>query len=152
LSKRPFPDVVRIEPAGLCNFHCQHCPIGLEGGHRLILRYDRFVEFFRMLPAVPRELVLYHGGEPLLNKNLERMIAYAKDAGVHKVVLNTNASLLNERRDFSRLDELRISFDGESMADNDRIRIGSHFEQHAVQVRLLASSPPRPSARCRILT
>lgn len=141
---RPFPDVIRIEPAGVCNFSCQHCPVGVEGGKRRMLSYDNFVRFFDMLPAVPRVLVLYHGGEPLLNKNLERMISYAKDKGVAKIVFNTNASLLSSRRDLSGVDELRVSFDGDSPADNNSIRLGSDFAKHAEQVRLLALSASRP--------
>ena len=139
-----FPDVVRIEPAGICNFKCRHCPIGIEGGHRVILRYEKFVEYFDMLPFTPRVLVLYHGGEPLLNKYLEAMIEYAKMRGVQKIAFNTNASLLSTERDLSQVDELRVSFDGEDAQDNDRIRVNSHFEQHAAQVKLLALSYARP--------
>lgn len=146
---RPFPDVVRIEPAGVCNFKCRHCPIGVEGGHRRILSYSLFVRFLDSLPLIPRVLVLYHGGEPLLNKNLEKMIAYAKHKGVSKVVFNTNASLLNASRDLSQVDELRVSFDGDSPEQNDYIRVNSDFTQHAEQVRLLAQSPKRP-ARIKI--
>lgn len=141
---RQFPDVVRIEPAGICNFKCLHCPIGREGGHRNILRYEDFVRYFDGLPFVPRVLVLYHGGEPLLNKNLERMIAYAKDKGVRKIAFNTNASLLTEKRDLSQVDELRVSFDGDTQEQNNDIRVGSDFGKHAEQVCKLALSEKRP--------
>lgn len=141
---KPFPDVVRIEPVGICNFRCTHCPIGIEGGHRKILTYDMFVRFFEMLPSVPRVLVLYHGGEPLLNKRLESMIEYAKERGVHKVVLNTNASMLNGTWDFRKLDEMRVSFDGATPEENDTIRQGSNFRQHAAEVYGLAQSDRRP--------
>jgi radical SAM protein with 4Fe4S-binding SPASM domain len=139
-----FPDVVRIEPAGLCNFRCTHCPVGREGGKRTILSFANFVRFFDSLPRVPRVLVLYHGGEPLLNKELELMISYAKDNGVDKVVFNTNASLLNSKRDLSKVDELRVSFDGDSAEQNDNIRVNSRFSKHAAKVRELARSDKRP--------
>lgn len=145
LSRSDFPDVVRIEPAGVCNFKCTHCPIGREGGHRVILSWDKFVQYFNALPLVPRVLVLYHGGEPLLNRNLERMIAYAKDRGVQKVVFNTNASLLNNKRDLSQVDELRVSFDGNSPDQNNAIRVNSDFYKHAAKVRELALSNKRPA-------
>lgn len=139
-----FPDVVRIEPAGICNFKCIHCPIGVEGGHRIILKYDKFIQYFDALPFVPRVLVLYHGGEPLLNKNLERMIDYAKSKGTNKIVFNTNASLLTEKRDLSKVDELRVSFDGNSPTENNAIRVNSLFEYDANRVRQLALSNKRP--------
>jgi len=144
----PFPDVVRIEPSGLCNFSCIHCPIGLEGGHRRLLSFDRFQKYFQALPLVPRVLVLYHGGEPLLNKELEKMIAYAKTQGVKHTVFNSNAALLTPERGMklglAGLDELRVSFDGDSALENDRVRVNSHFEKHAAQVREVARSPVRP--------
>lgn len=141
---RPFPDVVRIEPAGICNFKCTHCPIGREGGHRVILPFHKFVDYFDSLPAVPRVLVLYHGGEPLLNKELEKMIDYAKERGAKKIAFNTNASMLGPERDLSQVDELRVSFDGDHPQSNNKIRIGSDFENHAKAVREMALSDCRP--------
>lgn len=141
---RPFPDVVRIEPAGVCNFKCVHCPIGREGGHRVILPFERFVDYFDSLPEVPRVLILYHGGEPLLNKNIEKMIDYAKERGVQKVAFNTNASLLGVKRNLSQVDELRVSFDGDSPDENNSIRVKSNFYKHAKFVKDLALSSLRP--------
>ena len=141
---RPFPDVVRIEPSGICNFKCVHCPVGREGGRGVILTYENFVKFFDSLPLVPRVLVLYHGGEPLLNRDLELMLAYAKARGVQKTAFNTNAALLSPKRDLFNLDEMRVSFDGSSPEMNDQIRVNSHFEKHAAQVRRLALSDVRP--------
>lgn len=141
---RDFPDVVRIEPAGVCNFKCTHCPIGREGGHRVILPFEKFVDYFDSLPKVPRVLILYHGGEPLLNKHLERMIDYAKERGVFHIAFNTNASMLTVHRDLSRVDELRVSFDGASPEENDLIRTNSHFNLDALRVKDLALSDRRP--------
>jgi radical SAM protein with 4Fe4S-binding SPASM domain len=133
---RPFPDVVRIEPyGGNCNLRCRHCPTGVLGGKRGLLHYDDFVRIFDSLPFVPRVLVLYHGSEPLLNKGLEDMIAYAKHRGVKKTVLNTNAARL---RPLPLLDEMRVSFDGMSAQENDFIRVNSDFEKHAPAVREVA--------------
>ena len=145
---RPFPTVARIEPAGICSFKCVHCPIGVEGGHRIILTLANFIRYFDMLPVIPRVLVLYQGGEPLLNKDLEMMIVYAKSKGVQHTVFNTNVGLLTERRGLSlgiaNLDEMRVSFDGESPQDNDTIRVGSHFLKDAEIVRRVSLAVVRP--------
>lgn len=133
---RPFPDVVRIEPyGGNCNLKCRHCPTGVNGGNRGLLKFDKFVQMFDSLPFVPRVLVLYHGSEPLINRDLEKMIAYAKEKGVKKTVLNTNAVKL---RPLPGLDEMRVSFDGNSPEENDHIRIGSNFLKHAPKVLEIA--------------
>jgi len=140
-----FPSVVRIEPAGVCNFKCTHCLVGRHGGAGRIMSFDTFVRIFEILPAVPRVLVLYHAGEPLLNKHLELMVNYAHVWGVEKIVFNTNASMITPDRDLSQVDELRVSFDGASAAENDKIRTNSNFEQDAYKVKRLALSNMRPT-------
>jgi radical SAM protein with 4Fe4S-binding SPASM domain len=87
--------------------------------------------------------VLYHAGESLLNRELERMIAFANGIGVERVVFNTNAGRLSGR-DLSGVDELRVSFDGDSPEENDAIRVGAHFEHDARLVKSLALSDIRP--------
>lgn len=140
----PFPDVVRIEPSGICNFHCRHCPVGREGGRRGMLSFDYFKAYLDALPLTPRVLVLYHGGEPLINPDLFEMIEYAKGVGVCHVVLNTNASKITDKMDFSLVDDMRVSFDGTSPEENDRIRKGGEFKWNARRVRALAKSEHAP--------
>ena len=84
-----------------------------------------------------RVLVLYHGSEPTINRDLEKMLVYAKGRGVKKTVLNTNAVKL---RELPGLDEMRVSFDGTTAEENNRIRVGSDFEKHAVRVLEIAQA------------
>lgn len=129
----PFPQVVRIEPyGGNCNFHCRHCPTGLNGGNRGLLSYDDFVYLFDSLPLIPRTLVLYHGSEPFVNRDLQKMLTYAKGKGVQKTVLNTNAALI---RPVADLDEMRVSFDGQTPQENNLIRLGGDFFKQAEKVK-----------------
>jgi len=124
----PFPRTVRIETAGRCNFRCKHCPIeNLRG----LITLDEFEFVLDSMPTVPNMLLLNHGGEPMLNRDLEQMVAYAKKRGVNKVVLNTNASLI---RPIPGLTEMYVSFDGDTPAENDFIRTGSNFERMAPKV------------------
>ena len=128
-----FPDVVRIEPyGGNCNFACRHCPTGLNGGKRGLLTFNNFVILFQRLPLIPRVLVLYHGSEPLVNPHLQEMLTFAKEAGVGKTVLNTNAALL---RPLTGLDEMRVSFDGVSPEQNNYIRKNGDFYKQAEKVK-----------------
>lgn len=137
-----FPRVVRIESAGRCNFRCQHCPVGIHGNTRDLMSFETFIRIFERLPVVPHTVVFYHGGEPLLNKELELLINYAKQKGVKKTVFNTNASLLTVVRAAklanAGLDEMRISFDGSSVEENNKIRVGSDFWKHAPIVKQAA--------------
>jgi len=136
-----FPDVVRIEVVGKCNFKCIHCPTGVEPNNRQLLTEDNFnliVNQFISSSFIPRVVVLYHGGEPLLNKKLSIFIGILKDIGVKKTVITTNASLLTPLRSRelieAGLDEIKISFDGDSPEENDFIRREGDFYSNAKNV------------------
>jgi radical SAM protein with 4Fe4S-binding SPASM domain len=74
------------------------------------------------------------------------MIDHCKRIGVQRVLFNSNASLLTVERAKKLaavgLDELRISFDGSSPEENDRIRVGSNFAKHAAIVKKVAKELP----------
>ncbi len=134
----PFPDVLRIETVGFCNFNCVHCPTGTVPNKRQVLKPDRFdaiLDQFRDAGYVPRVVVLYHGGEPLLNKNAAGYIRMLKEFGVEKTVITTNASLLTEERArdliLSGLDEMKVSFDGGTVEGNNAIRVNGDFSENA---------------------
>ena len=42
-------------------------------------------------------LCMHNWGEPLLHKDIFRMIEYAKNKGVNYVVMNTNGTLLTDK-------------------------------------------------------
>lgn len=132
-----FPDVIRIESCGSCNFNCIHCPNGhintsVHRGNIKLSIYNALLAQFIDNKYVPRVVVFYHGGEPLLNKNLPTMISDYKKLGVKKTVITSNMSLLDENMAFklteSGLDEMQASFDGESPQENDAIRKNGNFE------------------------
>ena len=85
-------------------------------------------------------IVLYHGGEPLLNKNFFEMVRISKKlAGFVKTV--TNGSKLNneviQKIIDSGLDHIEVSLDGISAGENDKIRInhvGATFDSISKQV------------------
>ena len=75
---------------------------------------------------------LFHRGEPLLNKNVLSMIAYAGSKQI-KTRVHTNATLLN--RELSKkiilagLDLISFSFDGYTKKIYEKNRSGAKFEQ-----------------------
>ncbi|MDE3075519.1 MAG: radical SAM protein [Chloroflexota bacterium] len=109
------PSELYIEVTNRCNSKCETCP--LTFGPQESERYMTLEEFTGLVDQFPRlkRAVLQGIGEPLLNRQLARMIRYLKDRQVH-VVFNTNAILLTPRRQAelveSGLDELRVSCDG----------------------------------------
>lgn len=138
----PFPDVIRIESTASCNFRCIHCPTGIEPNSRKILTVESFsyiVNQFKKEQFIPRVVVLYHAGEPLLNKYLPDFVAMLKNIGVKKTVITTNGSLLNNRIAknliLAGLDELKVTFDGQSAEENNKIRKNGDFFRDAANIR-----------------
>jgi MoaA/NifB/PqqE/SkfB family radical SAM enzyme len=108
------PETLYLEVSNYCNSRCSTCPLTFFGNgspHNL-----SFAEFCQVVDATPglRRSVLHGLGEPLLNAQLPRMIAYLKARGVH-VVFNSNVILLTPRRQRqlieAGLDEYRASLD-----------------------------------------
>jgi MoaA/NifB/PqqE/SkfB family radical SAM enzyme len=110
-----LPRNVFIEVTNHCNLLCETCPRTFTTYERpKTLAWDDFVRIVEQFPDMERA-VLHGIGEPLLNKDLPRIIAYLKARDVY-VLFNSNATLLNEEWAVklieSGLDELRVSIDG----------------------------------------
>jgi len=77
------------------------------------MSWELFTSIVDQVPNLVRA-VLHGVGEPMLVKNLPRMVRYLKDRGTY-VLFNTNGTVLNERNGRALidagLDELRVSFD-----------------------------------------
>lgn len=91
---------------------------------------DTFEACFR--DFTPMAIKLNWRGEPLLHKDLIRMIRYAKLKGVLDVALNTNALLLDKdmvkNLAHAGLDRIIISADGATKQSYESIRCGGNFE------------------------
>ena len=138
------PAVVRIEPASSCNLRCIHCPTGLGAAPKGIMGREIFEKVASEIKSFSEELstvVLYHGGEPLLNKNLIEYIKVLKNFGVKKVKTVTNGKLLTDEICLqllkSGLDEIEISLDGMSGEDSDHIRLRSSSNEVLASVQKL---------------
>jgi len=120
-----LPREAYFEVTNRCNLLCETCPrTHFELEPPADLSYERMVEIGDQLPVLER-MVLHGVGEPLLNRDLPRMIAYGVGRGA-RVVFNTNGVLLDERRGdavtAAGLDDLRVSFDAATPETYRRIR------------------------------
>ena len=105
-----------IEPTNTCNLRCTFCfvteGITREGG---FMEFDLFKKIIDDSPDL-EHLCMHNWGEPLLHKDIFRMIEYAKNKGVNYVVMNTNGTLLTDKMIDqivdSKLDIIRFSIDG----------------------------------------
>ncbi|RLC21966.1 MAG: hypothetical protein DRI57_01080 [Deltaproteobacteria bacterium] len=115
-----FPPMVMIDTTTRCNLACNHCPSSVLskdenwGGDMDFGLYKKIID--EIAHENPSSIVRpFNSGEPLLRKDMEKMIRYAKDKGVKYVSINTNGTLLNEKRAYkildSGLDHIEFSMD-----------------------------------------
>ncbi|MEW5987935.1 MAG: radical SAM protein [Chloroflexota bacterium] len=119
------PRVVFIEVTNRCNLLCETCPRTYFT--REPLKSLTFAEFVAIADQfLEMQRAVLHGiGEPMLNRELPRMIRYLKAREV-EVLFNSNGTLLTpwwqEELVCSGLDQFRCSIDGAEPATYARIR------------------------------
>jgi MoaA/NifB/PqqE/SkfB family radical SAM enzyme len=96
-----------------------------------------FTSIVDQVPALERA-VLHGVGEPMLVKNLAKMVRYLKDRGTY-VLFNTNGTVLNERNGraliAAGLDELRVSLDAANEKSYVAVRGKNYFNRILKNVR-----------------
>jgi MoaA/NifB/PqqE/SkfB family radical SAM enzyme len=108
------PVCVYLETTNRCNLLCTTCPrTYAELEPPADMSWELFTSIVDQIPDLQRA-VLHGVGEPMLVKNLPKMVRYLKDRGTY-VLFNTNGTVLNERNGRALidagLDELRVSLD-----------------------------------------
>ncbi|KQC04403.1 MAG: hypothetical protein APR53_03395 [Methanoculleus sp. SDB] len=133
-STGDFPLHLDIEATNVCNLRCPFCATThnkYKGGFMKEEIWKKILD-----EAGKNELYslkFTYRGEPMLHKDLVRMVAYAKDAGVMDVYFNTNATKLDEdavrKLIDAGLDRISISFEGYEKELYEKYRVGAQFEQ-----------------------
>ena len=157
-SDRPEHDPVclYLETTNRCNLLCTTCPRTYEELEPPAdMSWQLFCSIIDQIPNLARA-VLHGVGEPMLVKNLPRMVRYLKDRGTY-VLFNTNGTVLNEKNGRAlikaELDELRVSFDAANAGSYKAIRGKNYFNRILRNVRAFRDlqereghSKPRVSA------
>jgi len=151
----PLPRSLYLETTSRCNSLCETCILTFGGREpRKDLSWEEFRRVVDGFPVLERALL--HGiGEPLLNRDLVRMIAHLKARGT-TALFNSNAITLGPRlgRQLigSGLDELRVSLDATTPETYARVRgvdafqkVVSNLEELARAKREAAVAHPRVS-------
>ena len=91
---------VRISVTDRCNFRCNFCmplnPVWLP--HDELLTYEEITRVVRILSMMGVDKVRLTGGEPLVRKDIEKLVAYLSSIpGVKSLAMTTNGFLLAEK-------------------------------------------------------
>src|SRR6516165_1155800 len=132
------PVCLYLETTNRCNLLCTTCPRTYEELEPPAdMSWKLFCSVADQIPNVARA-VLHGVGEPMLVKNLPRMVRYLKDRGTY-VLFNTNGTVLNEKNGRAlieaELDELRVSFDAANAESYKVIRGKNYFNRILGNVR-----------------
>jgi MoaA/NifB/PqqE/SkfB family radical SAM enzyme len=132
------PVCVYLETTNRCNLLCTTCPRTYEELEPPAdMSWELFTSIVDQIPDLERA-VLHGVGEPMLVKNLPRMVRYLKDRGTY-VLFNTNGTVLNERNGRALieagLDELRVSLDAANAKSFLAIRGKDYFGRILRNVR-----------------
>jgi radical SAM protein with 4Fe4S-binding SPASM domain len=132
------PVCLYLETTNRCNLLCTTCPRTYEELEPPAdMSWKLFCSIVDQIPNLSRA-VLHGVGEPMLVKNLPRMVRYLKNRGTY-VLFNTNGTVLNEKNGRAlrgaELDELRVSLDAANAESFRAIRGKNYFNRILKNVR-----------------
>ena len=140
-NSRPY--ICVFEVTNVCNLKCPFCLTGkgISGGRDV--RHMTFEESKKILDAIADYtyfLQVYTWGEPLLNKDLVKIVEYAKQRNMY-VMLSTNATAMtdayNKRLIDSGIDYLMVAIDGGSAETYKKYRVGGDYNKVLENVKNL---------------
>jgi radical SAM protein with 4Fe4S-binding SPASM domain len=132
------PVCLYLETTNRCNLLCTTCPrtyADLEP--EADMSWELFTRIVDQVPNIAR-VVLHGVGEPMLVKELPRMVRYLKARGAY-VLFNTNGTVLTPRKGReladTGLDELRVSLDAADAKTFVVVRGKDYFNRIVRNVR-----------------
>jgi len=127
------PVQIDIELNGSCNMKCPFCLHGYEKRPHNPMKVDSYKKLIdEAIEFGIRGLKLNYINEPMLRKDLEECISYAKHAGMLNVYLVTNGTLLDARRRSTMIDsgitKIFVSVDATTSDTYNRQRLSGKFD------------------------
>ncbi len=147
-----MPPVLTIEPTNLCNLRCPLCTTGsgeMErvGGRMSLETFERVMDLFGRDIFF---LLIYHQGEPYINKHFNDFVRMAKERRIY-VTTSTNGHYFTEKTIHetiaSGLDSMIVSIDGTTQASYARYRVGGTLEKVISGTRALMAERKRTGSR-----
>lgn len=128
------PNFVFIENTNLCNSHCVVCPHYRMKRDQGIMGWDLYKKIIDQCCKIKIENISLQGfGEPFMDKEFIKKLAYAKATGFKHVGTSTNGSLLNKKISDQlvdlELDEINFSLDANSRKVYEQVRKGLPYDK-----------------------
>lgn len=140
LRGKPF--MIKIDPISFCNLSCPGCPSACNSGtsNNGRMDFELYKKIIDELKDYLYKVSLYAWGEPLLNKEIYKMIGYAAQNNIG-VVVSSNMNVFSgwhaEQMIESGLEHLIVAIDGATQESYSRYRIGGRLDKVIDNLRIL---------------
>lgn len=139
------PLILSVEPTNICNLKCPLCVTGNGSLTRNtgMMSLDTFEKVLSLYGDYLFYLLIYHQGEPYLNKNFLHFVELAKAKRIF-VTTSTNAHFLDketaERTVESGLDSIIVSIDGVEQQTYEKYRVAGELDKALSGLKALVSA------------
>ncbi|HWT21883.1 MAG TPA: pyrroloquinoline quinone biosynthesis protein PqqE [Solirubrobacteraceae bacterium] len=123
----PRPYTLIAELSYRCPLHCPYCsnPVAIRGErYRDELETEHWTRVFREARALGVLQLALTGGEPMVRRDLDELVAAARDAGLYSTLVTAGLHLTPERAARLKeagLDHVQVSIQSPDPEENDRI-------------------------------
>jgi len=132
-----MPTKISIETGNICNLCCPLCPTNSDDQKHVekgLMLFDDFKVIFNKISPFVKTIDLFNWGEPFINKDVSKMIAYAKKKKPSvRIFIDSNMNILTDEQAHAvvkhGVDVLKVSCDGASQDVYHKYRIGGDLDQ-----------------------
>ncbi len=154
-----YPPYVQIEPASMCNYRCTFCyqtdRYFQQSRNMGFMSFDTYKAVVDQLHGKVEFLSLASRGEPLLCKEIDRMLDYSVGKFL-ALKINTNASVLNEAHAHAILaggvKTVVFSADSPDSDSYSRLRINGDFEKVLKNIEMFQEIKTKHYSDSRIIS
>jgi MoaA/NifB/PqqE/SkfB family radical SAM enzyme len=139
-----FPKTMLLEVSNICNHACAFCANSKSDRKKGFIEKKFAMQILSEAYMLgTREVGFYATGEPLMDKNLETYISYAKEIGFEYVFITTNGALFDIQRVNSiinsGIDSIKFSINGANKEDYLLIHGKDDFDKVIENLKLLST-------------
>src|SRR5829696_3763861 len=137
----PRPYTLVAELSYRCPLHCPYCsnPVDIGAARwRAELETEHWTRVFAEARALGVLQLALTGGEPMLRRDLDELVAAGREAGLYSTLVTAGTTLTRERAlelKEAGLDHVQVSIQSPDPAENDRIAGVQSFEKKVAAAR-----------------
>ena len=156
-----YPPYLQIEPSSICNFRCVFCFetdktfTDKKNGHMGTMSLDLFKKVIDSAHKKVEFISIASRGEPLVCKDIDKMLEYTENKFLN-LKINTNASLLNEKKIHSVLSggvkTIVFSVDAADPKLYEKLRVNGKFEKTLSNIEMFNRIKNKHYKNSKIIT